>query len=75
MTTIERIRSDPRVRDISDERHGWNDNGFWVYLKNGFCWDDQGLHIIHEPSPSACRRLFREIRPCTCAECIKADAA
>ena len=67
MSVIDRIKNDQRVREVSDER-GLGD-GFWVYLKDGFCGDDMGCHIIHEDSPSACLKAMRYIQPCTCREC------
>ncbi len=69
---IERIKADPRVADISDER-GFGE-GFWVYTK-GWCTEahpaghDEAtcLHGIHEDSPTACWEAMRSLAPCDCA--------
>jgi len=33
--TLQQIKDDPRVEDVSDERQ--LDSGIWVYLKDGWC--------------------------------------
>jgi hypothetical protein len=80
MSAIERIKNDPRVADISDER--CQDDGFWVYLKPGWCnaYEDpvaarcgDPLHIIHEETPASSLRVLRYIEKCTCKDCAKAE--
>jgi hypothetical protein len=70
---IERIKNHPAVEFVSDEREYRgrppahdpdNGNGFWVYLKPGFFNPSHEVHCIHEPSPSACLPLLRDVRPC-----------
>ena len=61
MTTTQRIKSNPKVRDVSDER-GIGD-GFWVYLKDHHTCD--GVHAIHEDTPEQCLRELKHIVPCT----------
>lgn len=76
---IERIKADPRVADISDER-GYGE-GFWVYTR-GWCCDaprsghDESacLHTIHEESPSACWVAMRDLAPCDCYHCTYKQA-
>lgn len=65
--TILKLKSDPRVEEISDERSAGD--GFWVYLKSGFYGYEEGSHIIHEDSPSECLKFMRDVRPCKCNEC------
>jgi hypothetical protein len=64
---IQKIKADYRVRDVSDER--LLGDGFWVYLKDGYCYDQQEQHIIHENSPSACMRQLPYVQPCHCQDC------
>ena len=70
---IEKIKADPRVADISDERG--DDQGFWVYAQ-GWCIESRPdgehnesdcLHTIHEDSPSECWKVMRGLKPCNCA--------
>ena len=83
MTVIEKIRANPKVEDISDERDwerkpAWdpeNGNGFWVYLKPGHCTDhpNSASHIIHEATPSECFRLLPHTYECDCPDFCKAE--
>lgn len=67
MNAIQKILKDERVDIISDERI--MDDGFWVYLKNGFYGYEEGSHIIHEATPEECLELMDDVRPCKCDEC------
>lgn len=68
MTTIERIKADPRVADVSDERS--MGDGFWVYLKSGFAVQGDEVHCIHEDTPSDCLRELRHgVIECKCKGC------
>lgn len=72
MTVIERIKAHPAVEGISDER-GMGD-GFWVYLKDGWVYDNPGEHALHEDSPSECLKMLRGLMACDCSEpCINAS--
>ena len=71
MRTIDRIKADPRVADVSDERD--TGDGYWVYLKPGWRWADDYVHIIHEDTPAECLRELRAIIPCRCHECVVGD--
>lgn len=44
-------------------------DGYWCYLKHGWCWDDPGLHIIHEDTQKEVLRCIRETKRCNCIEC------
>jgi hypothetical protein len=65
MTTLERIRKDPRVEDVWNE----GDDGYWVMLKSGFKWSDADTHAVHEWSLSRLLKSMREVVPCTCKAC------
>ena len=68
MRTIDRIKADPRVADVSDERD--MGDGYWVYLKPGWRWVEDCLHAIHEDTPSACLRELRGgVIECKCNYC------
>lgn len=71
MKTIERIKSDRRVADVSDERE--MGDGFWVYLKPGWRWAEDWVHSIHEDTPSECLRELHRAIPCHCRECVVGD--
>ena len=71
---IERIRRHPLVTDIRDERDYKrkppgrqdepNGDGFWVYLKRGYINAMDGVHCIHEDSPSECYAKLKCVEPC-----------
>ncbi len=61
---LARIKSHPRIDNISDEGSGRNGDGVWAYTKAGWCNGDVGTHTIHERTPSHVLRRLREIRPC-----------
>jgi len=63
---IEKLLSDPRVVDVSDERS--SGDGFWCYLGSGFCVEP-GLHCIHEDSPTQCAKILRSVTACDCVDC------
>jgi hypothetical protein len=69
---IDKIKSDPRVESVSDERIFGD--GFWVYLKTGFACDPE-THCIHEDSPSECWSRFKEIHSCECDQRCKKEEA
>lgn len=47
------------IKSVSDERDGPNDDGYWVYLKDGYSWD--GCSAVHEASPTACAREMSSV--------------
>lgn len=68
--TIMQLIDDPRVDEVSDERH--LGDGFWVYLKVGFKSADDpcgALHTIHESSPTQCLSQVRRALKCDCEDC------
>lgn len=58
-----------KIAEVSNET-GLGD-GYWVYLKLGFCWDDQGLHTIHEWKVKDVMKAWQGVMPCKCDECRK----
>ena len=67
MKAIDRLKADPRVHSVSDERG--SGDGYWVILNTGFSADD--CHALHEDSPSACLKAMRYVCPCDCEDCVK----
>ena len=55
-----------RIEDIFHDDDGW-----WIYLKSGWFWDDYGLHIIHEDTKSEAIDCLKETKPCNCSVCQK----
>jgi hypothetical protein len=56
--TLKDIKNDPRVDFISDERHGWSDDGIWIYLKYPFYNRDNGTTCVHEFTVADCVSNF-----------------
>lgn len=74
MKTIEKIKKHPAVVSISDERG--SGDGFWVYLKSGWTYDNPGEHSLHEDTPSQCLPMLSRLMKCDCSdECQKAYPA
>jgi hypothetical protein len=57
---LDKLRSDPRVADVSDER-GFGD-GYFVALKDGYDTGDEGTTIIHEYTVKALRASMARVR-------------
>ncbi len=62
------LKKHPIVEDVSDERGGPDDpaDGIWIYLKDGWCWDEEGLHCVHEWSMKDVLAAFENVEPCRC---------
>lgn len=58
MKTLDRIKADPRVREVSDER-GMGD-GIWIYLKDGFVNSSTECSMVHESTPTAALRVLKK---------------
>ena len=54
------------ISDVSDERS--NGDGYWVYLKSGFCYESE-THAIHEDTLKGCAECLRYVEPCSCSDC------
>jgi hypothetical protein len=54
------------ISDVSDERS--NGDGYWVYLKSGFCYERE-THAIHEDTLKECAECLRFVEPCSCSDC------
>lgn len=48
-----------------------DDDGIWVTLADGWCYDQQGQHIIHEDTKTEVMKAIRWTEPCHCDECKK----
>lgn len=46
-----------------------DEDGWWIYLNYGWCWDCKGLHIIHEDTQKEALRCLRQTKLCDCEEC------
>ncbi|HNT25846.1 MAG TPA: hypothetical protein PKM21_15870 [Anaerolineales bacterium] len=46
-------------------------DGYWLYLRPGWCTDDLGSHIIHDDTAEKLVSLFRYVQPCACGQCRK----
>jgi hypothetical protein len=62
VTYLEKLRSDPRVADVSDERG--QEHGIWVYLRQG--WDTaydplQVTRTIHEDTVGEIRVAMKRV--------------
>lgn len=53
-----------RIDSIEHDEDGW-----WIYLKNGFYWDDYGLHIIHEYTKAEAIKMLKLTEVCNCEVC------
>jgi hypothetical protein len=68
MTSIlDRIRRNPRVELVDDERA--MGNSIIVTLKTGWRFNDPGEHVFGEDTPTECLRSLKRTKPCDCAEC------
>lgn len=65
MTVLDRIRKDPRVQEVTNE----GDDGYWVYLKDGFRDGLSDTHAVHEWSLKDLRGAFKFVEPCDCSDC------
>ncbi len=52
-----------RVAYIDHDEDGW-----WIGLNDGWCWDYKGLHTIHEDSMAAVLGCLRETSVCDCCK-------
>lgn len=61
LKTLADIKNDPRVAEISDERH--LDQGIWVYLLNDYFNEFLDSGKIHEETVSEClEQMNRDVR-------------
>ena len=67
MKLINKIKADPRVESVDYE----GEDGWWVYLKNGFICEDSETHAVHEWTLKDLRRSFGSVRVCECQDCKK----
>jgi len=65
MNIIERIKNDPRVKEVWNE----GEDGWWVALKTGFICGISETHAVHEWSPKSLWASFKTVKPCNCQDC------
>ena len=66
--TLAKLREDPRVEEISDERG--EDAGYWIYFVPGWINTEADIHMIHEDTVKEVLAVFRNyIEPCDCESC------
>jgi hypothetical protein len=53
-----------RIDEIYRDSDGW-----WIYLKRGYCWDDKGLHTIHEDTQKEAIECLYYTEKCDCDYC------
>lgn len=63
------MEKDKRIALIDDERE-FND-GYWVYLKDGFSFDNDS-HVFSERTIKDIKRSLTRVYPCECIQCKKA---
>ena len=64
MAINKRIETIQRLEDSMDGHTFWE-----AWLKPGWCWGDQGLHVWHEDTKKALLAQTWIIKPCKCHEC------
>ncbi|MCD7967573.1 MAG: hypothetical protein LUG90_17655, partial [Clostridiaceae bacterium] len=52
-----------RIYDI------YNDDGWWCELNEGWCYDQQGQHIIHEDTKTEILKCIGRTEICHCNDC------
>lgn len=68
MKNYTKIRVPKKLQGRVEEIHHDSD-GYWVYLSKGWCWDDEGLHTIHEDTQKEVLSCLRYTQRCGCTEC------
>lgn len=72
MKTIERLKSDKRVKSAWSETD--SGDGYWVMLKAGFAdlaFDPHyPTHTIHEWTIKDLLSRMKQVEPCRCKECL-----
>jgi hypothetical protein len=75
MTTLDKIKADPRVADAYKEFDDSGDFSYWIHLAPGIRSPEMDCHTIHEPTVRKAFALLRTTRPCACGECCTVQAA
>jgi hypothetical protein len=65
---LEKIRKDPRVWAVDDERKTTGD-GIWVYLETGYVHPESDCHVVKAETIRALVEEFATVRPCNCQDC------
>ena len=71
------IKTDGLVKRIPQkylDRIGYidhDDDGYWIGLRDGWCWDSNGFHTIHEDTQAKALEALRDTDVCTCRDCFR----
>jgi len=53
------------IDEVSDERRGGEANdGYWVYLRNGWWSPEEETHCVHHDTPAECVVALRTVERC-----------
>jgi hypothetical protein len=55
---------------ILDDGIDIDDDGIWIYLAIGWCWEYRGQHMIHEDTIKDIKLAWQYVKPCDCRECL-----
>ena len=59
-----------RIESIARLEDGMYGDVFWeAWLKPGWCWGEQGLHVWHEDTKKEIMDNAWKIKECCCKEC------
>jgi len=47
-----------------------DEDGFWCYLNEGWCYDQKGQHIIHEDTKTEVLKCIKYTEKCMCSDCV-----
>lgn len=67
MKTLDRIKKNPKVELVSDERN--SGSGVFAYLNPGWIDLFSETHCVHEDTATEVLRRLASVQPCNCDEC------
>ena len=59
----------PKKYQVRIDEMFHDDDGWWIYLKSGWYWDDYGLHIINEDKKAEAIKMLKQTSKCDCDVC------
>ena len=65
MASLNQLKRRRAVEDIDTD----DPTGYVALLKNGYCYEDQGVHVVGEDTLAELERTLKEVRPCRCEDC------
>jgi hypothetical protein len=63
--SLDVVNNDPRVSQVFRD-----EDGFWLWLNPGWTCDPLSAHDGHENTVRDLLRVYRDIQPCACADCV-----